>query len=84
MKNYRIAGIVIAVFFLFSNRVTVQEAKFQPTWQSLDHYQIPSWFRDAKFGIFIRSGVYSVPAFESEWYSGLMYLKDSKVYKHHV
>ena len=33
---------------------------------------------------FYSLGVYSVPAFESEWYPGLMYLKDSKVYKHHV
>ncbi|MEO8861855.1 MAG: alpha-L-fucosidase [Ginsengibacter sp.] len=84
MKNYRIAVIVIAIFFSFSSRVPAQEPKFQPTWQSLDHYQIPAWFRDAKFGIFIHWGVYSVPAFESEWYPRLMYLKDSKVYKHHV
>ena len=26
-------------------------AHFQPTWNSLAQYQVPDWFRDAKFGI---------------------------------
>lgn len=33
------------------------------------NYTIPEWFKDAKFGIFIHWGVYSVPAYGSEWYS---------------
>ena len=37
--------------------------RYQPTWQSLKKYECPDWFRDAKFGIFIHWGVYSVPAF---------------------
>jgi alpha-L-fucosidase len=64
--------------------VNAQQQRFQPTWASLNNYQIPDWFRDAKFGIFIHWGVYSVPAFESEWYPRNMYLKDSKEYKHHI
>ena len=35
---------------------------FEPTWESLDSRPIPEWFGDAKFGIFIHWGVYSVPA----------------------
>ena len=35
---------------------------YQPTWESLDSRPIPEWFGDAKFGIFIHWGVYSVPA----------------------
>jgi alpha-L-fucosidase len=35
---------------------------YQPTWESLDSRPIPQWFPDAKFGIFIHWGVYSVPA----------------------
>ena len=35
---------------------------FEPTWESLDSRPIPKWFGDAKFGIFIHWGVYSVPA----------------------
>ena len=63
--------------------VKAQE-RFQSTWASLEKYQTPDWFRDAKFGIFIHWGVYSVPAFENEWYPRNMYQKDSKEYKHHI
>ena len=48
------------------------------------NYKIPDWFRDAKFGIFIHWGVYSVPAFGNEWYPREMYKKDSRVYQHHI
>lgn len=48
------------------------------------NYTIPDWFRDAKFGIFIHWGVYSVPAFGSEWYPRQMYTKGSTEYKHHI
>ncbi len=61
---------------------------YQPTWESLSNYQCPEWFKDAKFGIFIHWGVYSVPGFGSEWYPRWMYL-DSTVwglnyYQHHI
>lgn len=52
--------------------------KYQPSWESLDQRPIPEWFLDAKFGIFIHWGVYSVPAWRkvteglyasyAEWY----------------
>ena len=58
---------------------------FQDNWENMaEHYQFPQWFSDAKFGIFIHWGVYSVPAYSSEWYSRNMYLKGSKEYKHHI
>ena len=46
---------------------------YQPTWESLDSRPVPQWFRDAKFGIFIHWGVYSVPGWctkgnYAEWY----------------
>ncbi len=46
---------------------------FEPTWESLNSRKSPEWFRDAKFGIFIHWGVYSVPAIcdtstYAEWY----------------
>ena len=46
----------------------VPDGPFQPDWSSLSAYQVPSWYKDGKFGIFIHWGVYSVPAFENEWY----------------
>ena len=57
---------------------------FQPDWQSLSNYEVPEWYKDAKFGIFIHWGVYSVPAFGSEWYPREMYLKGSEINKHHL
>lgn len=57
---------------------------YKPDSASLVQYRVPEWYKDAKFGIFIHWGVYSVPAFGSEWYPHYMYIKGSKVYKHHV
>ena len=61
-----------------------QQAKYEVTWQSLEQYKMPDWFRDAKFGIFIYWGLYSAPAFGCEWYPRNMYIQDSKEYKHHI
>ena len=63
---------------------TIHQGPFRPDWQSLQTYQVPDWYRDAKFGIFIHWGVYSVPAFGSEWYPRDMYRPDSEEHKHHV
>jgi alpha-L-fucosidase len=57
---------------------------FRPTWESLKTYKIPAWYEDAKFGIFLHWGVYSVPAFGSEWYPRQMYVQGSKEFAHHV
>ncbi len=57
---------------------------FQPNWLSLENYKVPKWYEDAKFGIFIHWGLYSVPGFGSEWYPRQMYLKGSSEFKHHV
>ena len=61
-----------------------QQSKFEPTWESLRQYQVPDWYRNGKFGIFIHWGVYSVPAFGNEWYARNMYLKGSPEFEHHV
>ena len=60
------------------------QGPFRPDWESLQKYQAPDWYKDAKFGIFIHWGVYSVPAFGNEWYPRNMYRKDSDEYKHHI
>ena len=50
------------------------EGPYEASWQSVAaHYRTPEWFQDAKFGIFIHWGVYSVPAAGSEWYPKHMY-----------
>jgi len=68
----------------FANASTVPAAaKFQPTWESLKKYEAPEWYKDAKFGIFIHWGAYSVPAKGSEWYPRQMYQKNDRTYHHH-
>ncbi len=59
-------------------------AHFEPTWNSLLQYSVPEWFMDAKLGIFIHWGVYSVPAFSNEWYARNMYLEGSPDFQHHL
>ncbi len=45
-----------------------------PTWDSLkENYKVPSWFRGAKFGIFMHFGIFSVPAHGNEWYEKFLY-----------
>lgn len=45
-----------------------QSVKYEPTWNSLDSRPLPSWYDEAKLGIFIHWGVFSVPSFTSEWF----------------
>ena len=45
---------------------------------------MPAWYEDAKFGIFIHWGVFSVPAFNNEWYSRNMYIQGSPEFEHHI
>lgn len=63
---------------------TITQGPFQDNWNSLSQYRLPDWYRDAKFGIFIHWGLYSVPAFGSEWYSRNMYIQGSREYEHHL
>ena len=62
----------------------IARGRFKPDWASLQQHRTPQWFEDAKFGIFVHWGVYSVPSFGSEWYSRNMYIQGSKEFEHHV
>lgn len=57
---------------------------FQADWDSLKAYQIPEWYENGKFGIFLHWGPYSVPAFGNEWYPRNMYKEGTKEFEHHV
>jgi alpha-L-fucosidase len=70
--------------FLRQVDAAVAAGRFRDTWESLAGYQAPVWYQDAKFGIFIHWGVYSVPAYDSEWYPRNMYLSATPDYWHHL
>ena len=62
----------------------IEQGPFKDTWESLEQYDVAKWYQKAKFGIFIHWGLYSIPAFGSEWYSRNMYIQGSKEYEHHI
>ncbi|KAL1513457.1 hypothetical protein ABEB36_002865 [Hypothenemus hampei] len=54
--------------FLLSLTMGTIHAQYEPNWKSLDTRPLPSWFDEAKIGVFIHWGVYSVPSVASEWF----------------
>src|ERR1051326_5368511 len=78
--------LLLAISLLISSISFSQN--YQPTWESLDSRPVPQWYRDAKFGIFIHWGVYSVPGFckkgnYAEWYQYNLEHKDSATMNYH-
>jgi alpha-L-fucosidase len=64
----------------------VEAAQYEADWESLSQHPNPDWLIDAKFGIYAHWGVYSVPAFSTEWYGKFMYepANTRGVYEHHL
>ena len=67
MKNVLI--ITFLLVWSFANCQT----KYEPNWKSIDSRPVSDWFQDARLGIFIHWGSYSVPTWSpkgtcSEWY----------------
>jgi alpha-L-fucosidase len=67
----------------------VAQGPYAPHWKSLDARPIPAWFDEAKFGILIHWGVYSVPAWGpkgsyAEWYWAAMQDKNGPTWKSHL
>ncbi len=79
--------LVLSMAFIVAN---LSSQQVLPTWESINQRGYPQWFSDAKLGIFIHWGVYSVPAFASkegyaEWYyRGLMTNDDRKAFQERV
>ncbi|WP_286133394.1 alpha-L-fucosidase [Colwellia sp. UCD-KL20] len=64
-------------------KAVANQGPFKANWDSLTNYKIPDWYQDAKFGIFIHWGVYSVPAHNGEWYPRKMYQKSDEEKTYH-
>lgn len=83
--------LITTLFFLFlsCSRKNESDRKpavhFDPSWESLArHEEAPLWYQDAKFGLYLHWGVYSVPEFGSEWYPRWMHFDFKDEYKHHI
>lgn len=73
--------------FLSGAAALASAQPFAPTWESVDRRPTPAWFTDAKFGVFIHWGTYSVPSYApvipgklayAEWYWNAMTTGKSK------
>ncbi|HEX4021675.1 MAG TPA: alpha-L-fucosidase [Acidobacteriaceae bacterium] len=54
--------VFLVIFSMASIHLQAQSMyHYQPTIASLDHHPLPQWYADAKLGIFIHWGLYSVP-----------------------
>ena len=62
---------------------TIANGRYKADWSSLSGHKIPAWYYEAKFGIFIHWGIYSVPAYACEWYPRWMYNPTSHEYEFH-
>jgi alpha-L-fucosidase len=60
------------------------EGPYRADWETLRKFEIPQWYKDAKFGIFIHWGVFSVPGSQNEWYPRNMYQQKDPAFKEHV
>ena len=61
----------------------IHKGPFEGTQESLQQYQVPDWFRDAKFGIWAHWGPQSSVE-RGDWYARNMYIQGSHEYDYHV
>ncbi|HEX5242151.1 MAG TPA: alpha-L-fucosidase, partial [Tepidisphaeraceae bacterium] len=59
------------------------QGQFEPTAESLQKYECPQWFRDAKFGIWAHWGPQAVPGM-GDWYARKLYQQGGADYKYQV
>ena len=61
----------------------IAKGPFEPTWESLNEYEIPEWFENAKFGMWAHWGPQCVEG-TGDWMDRYMYMEGSGPYKYHV
>lgn len=66
-----------------TSKEPIHTGKFAPTWESLAQYEVPEWFRDAKFGIWAHWGPQCQPE-RGDWYARLMYFQGDRMYRSHL
>ncbi len=80
IKKY--VALCASAFMLMVGCSTAEPQVFEPTVESLQQYECPEWFRDAKFGIWSCWNAYTVPG-QGDWYARNMYMEGSRAYNYH-
>ena len=81
-KSIKFVGLFLLVFLVTNSCSTKNEfkralypEKYAPTMESLASINAqPEWFKDAKLGIYFHWGLFSVPAYQTEWYAKWMHI----------
>ena len=82
--------MIRSIIMIIVCTMTLNGKEYAPNWESLDSRETPEWFKDAKFGIFIHWGLYSVPSWGpkgsyAEWYlNGLNNGDTARLRYHHT
>ena len=63
--------------------LAIAPGPFKGTRESLREWQVPEWYRDAKFGIWAHWGPQSAVGY-GDWYARNMYIQGNKQYEYHV
>src|SRR5574344_1504079 len=88
-KNYSFFKTALGVATLFASlttnaeNVALETGSYSPTWESLQAWQCPEWFKNAKFGIWAHWGP-QCQAEDGDWYARNMYYEGSGQYNYHV
>jgi alpha-L-fucosidase len=64
-------------------QLDIAAGPFRGTRESLRDYRVPTWYRDAKFGIWAHWGPQSA-AEAGDWYARNMYIQGQRQYDYHV
>lgn len=80
--SYLLVLLMIVAYACAPERSSLK-VTFEPTVESLQQYETPEWFGQAKFGIWVCWNAYTVPAV-GDWYARNMYIEGHPHYKYHL
>src|SRR3954471_14676903 len=98
MGRLRFIAVAATLLLAVASQAEAGAAEYEPTEASLARHAAPAWWRDAKFGVFIHWGPYSVPAWGpvstvdqttnlttyAEWYAEMMSVQGTATWQHHL
>ncbi|MFL9844273.1 alpha-L-fucosidase [Flavobacterium rhizosphaerae] len=80
-KGY--AGPLIDLNLFDTAYEPIAKGPFEPTWESLQGYEVPEWYKNAKFGMWAHWGPQCQPE-AGDWYARNMYMEGNWQYEYHI
>ena len=68
MAKMALTNISLLLTVCVLTSLNTDAIRYEPNWKSLDARPLPSWYDEAKIGIFLHWGVFSVPSYVSAWF----------------